>query len=225
MLRDEAVDLTYCVVARASHGTANRVRCNTTEAIHARDIVRRRQRRAGIGFRVSLSLFCGLAVIWVASSKYRVELECQYIGLVLECESGAFHVCVARDDGMVSAVQQFQRESSGPVDHCAFYVSRIVEKEQAWLRPILFRRRGLGMSTLSRSGLGVCVEYSPAIWPLMTALALVAGYFAWTARRARLRAMRIDGECVVCGFDLLDNVSGVCPECGTPFREKHEIRL
>lgn len=29
------------------------------------------------------------------------------------------------------------------------------------------------------------------------------------------RRRRICGECVHCGYDLIGNVSGVCPECGT----------
>ncbi|MDB5301121.1 MAG: hypothetical protein JWO87_2784 [Phycisphaerales bacterium] len=30
---------------------------------------------------------------------------------------------------------------------------------------------------------------------------------------------RIAGRCLKCGYDLIHNVSGVCPECGTPIHE------
>lgn len=34
-----------------------------------------------------------------------------------------------------------------------------------------------------------------------------------------LRMLYRQGKCPVCGYDLQGNVSGVCPECGTPIRE------
>ena len=34
----------------------------------------------------------------------------------------------------------------------------------------------------------------------------------WGARNVRLAL----GQCLACGYDLTGNVSGVCPECGTP---------
>ncbi|MDB5293012.1 MAG: hypothetical protein JWL69_4253 [Phycisphaerales bacterium] len=33
------------------------------------------------------------------------------------------------------------------------------------------------------------------------------------------RCRRIAGRCLKCNYDLIHNVSGVCPECGTPIHE------
>jgi hypothetical protein len=49
-----------------------------------------------------------------------------------------------------------------------------------------------------------------AAWP-----APVLGRSALRARRERMRA-RLKGHCVKCGYDLAGNISGICPECGTP---------
>jgi rubrerythrin len=32
------------------------------------------------------------------------------------------------------------------------------------------------------------------------------------------------GRCLKCGYDLLHNVSGVCPECGTPIHENRCVQ-
>ncbi len=53
--------------------------------------------------------------------------------------------------------------------------------------------------------------------PLMVVIFLLFAYriasgSAWSTRRAR----RARGLCVECAYDLTGNVSGVCPECGTP---------
>ena len=51
-------------------------------------------------------------------------------------------------------------------------------------------------------------------------LALFVGWVSHLAIRARRAYLpmrrRWDVECVSCGYDLTGNVSGVCPECGTP---------
>jgi hypothetical protein len=38
---------------------------------------------------------------------------------------------------------------------------------------------------------------------------------AWRKRRRKLRAKE---TCLTCGYNLTGNVSGTCPECGTPIR-------
>ena len=62
-------------------------------------------------------------------------------------------------------------------------------------------------------------------WALFAATA--AAPLAWSARRVialrrRLRDRR-HGLCLACGYDLTGNVSGVCPECGTPAREREQL--
>ena len=50
------------------------------------------------------------------------------------------------------------------------------------------------------------------IVPASAALA-IHGLIAGPLRRSHRRRL---GLCVKCGYDLTGNVSGVCPECGTP---------
>jgi hypothetical protein len=54
---------------------------------------------------------------------------------------------------------------------------------------------------------------STVIIPLWLPLAVFTVFTAAVWRRAR----RIPpGHCQVCGYNLTGNVSGICPECGTP---------
>ena len=58
-------------------------------------------------------------------------------------------------------------------------------------------------------------------WPLaLTAFAAAGAYagvrFARYARAELPAERRRRGLCVACGYDLRGNVSGACPECGTP---------
>lgn len=52
-------------------------------------------------------------------------------------------------------------------------------------------------------------------WAIAAATAALP--LAWTTARLRSRARRHPyGLCRNCGYDLTGNVSGICPECGTP---------
>lgn len=51
---------------------------------------------------------------------------------------------------------------------------------------------------------------------LVLAAAVVPTVRAW--RWTTLDEREIEGRCLKCGYDLTGNVSGVCPECGTPVR-------
>jgi hypothetical protein len=52
------------------------------------------------------------------------------------------------------------------------------------------------------------------LWIPVVAVTLPTGVLFWPGR-GRVRACC----CVSCGYDLTGNVSGICPECGTPIRE------
>ena len=52
------------------------------------------------------------------------------------------------------------------------------------------------------------------IWAAVVPGASVVLFWAW--RRERKRRYRRPDQCAACGYDLTGNVSGVCPECGTP---------
>jgi|CXWL01.1.fsa_nt_gi hypothetical protein len=48
------------------------------------------------------------------------------------------------------------------------------------------------------------------IFPFMLSFAILWAMFYWLERRVRFGR----GHCQSCGYNLTDNVSGVCPECG-----------
>jgi predicted amidophosphoribosyltransferase len=51
------------------------------------------------------------------------------------------------------------------------------------------------------------------VWPLVVAV------LAWTAWRWRRDRRPPPGCCQRCGYNLTGNVTGRCPECGTPTRK------
>jgi hypothetical protein len=71
--------------------------------------------------------------------------------------------------------------------------------------------------------LAFCIAYgsfqieTPVVWWLASGLSLVVAVCGFVAMEQRgAEADRRDtGKCLHCGYDLTDNVSGVCPECGT----------
>ena len=74
------------------------------------------------------------------------------------------------------------------------------------------------------SGLVVCLVLVfatsglPDPWDDVSAYgAFAVGLFAWYCMDApveRRKDRKKRGQCLHCGYDLSDNVSGVCPECG-----------
>lgn len=52
------------------------------------------------------------------------------------------------------------------------------------------------------------------VWTMMTPFGVLLGLSYWTERRQRRLSV-----CSACGYDLTGNVSGICPECGTPIPE------
>ena len=77
--------------------------------------------------------------------------------------------------------------------------------------------------------IGLAVLVPLALVPIPTHLQLLAclaaGFcfvFGYIVRQAiadaprREERLRAAGRCTYCGYDLTGNVSGVCPECGTP---------
>ena len=53
-------------------------------------------------------------------------------------------------------------------------------------------------------------------WLLVVVLLVPPGW--WAVARVRGWRRRTAGLCRRCGYDLTGNVSGVCPECGTPVK-------
>jgi hypothetical protein len=184
---------------------------------HADHILRRRRRRALTGVWASTAMLTALTGLWIGSISYRIELGTKLLSSLLTCSSGAFHLYVARQDGTATELESIYM-STAP---CDFAIDRIAEHERSWLWPKLWQRDGHGTVWLSRVPLDRCVMYSCAIWVFMPPFVVLLrlSLLAWrhTVRRGQ--------RCVLCDYSLRENMSGVCPECGTPFRDRHEIRL
>ncbi len=85
-------------------------------------------------------------------------------------------------------------------------------------------KRSVPAAVLFSPGLWLCAAMSP-VWaqraPDMFVLAIIWVAVSWLGvlAGARLRSLRCrlpEGVCRTCGYDLTGNVSGRCPECGTP---------
>jgi hypothetical protein len=57
-------------------------------------------------------------------------------------------------------------------------------------------------------------ELRVPFWLVVLVTGTAPAVHLWRKRRARMAA----GRCVSCGYNLTGNVSGVCPECGSPVR-------
>lgn len=71
-------------------------------------------------------------------------------------------------------------------------------------------REPIGMLRIRRT----LVSFSVPLWAFSVAFGGVA-WLAWP----RQRPVR-PGACARCSYDLTGNLSGRCPECGTPLREQ-----
>jgi hypothetical protein len=59
--------------------------------------------------------------------------------------------------------------------------------------------------------------------PLWLPMSLIAVPTLWSYWRCRVRERR--GHCGKCRYDLTGNVSGICPECGTPIPEQVRLEI
>jgi len=60
---------------------------------------------------------------------------------------------------------------------------------------------------------GPWMQVSVSYWFLIIASALLPLVAAWRSYRQYMR--RIRGQCEVCGYSLVGNTNGICPECGS----------
>ncbi|HXE54845.1 MAG TPA: hypothetical protein VN541_17625 [Tepidisphaeraceae bacterium] len=86
---------------------------------------------------------------------------------------------------------------------------------------VFVRRVTIDMANRQMHVLSIFPEYiCPYFVPFAMTLVLPIGYLA---RRILVRRTRVRlGHCIRCGYDLTGNISGVCPECGTPVRQASE---
>jgi hypothetical protein len=81
----------------------------------------------------------------------------------------------------------------------------------SWLGVSYFAKTGLA-SPRGTPGRFLIVAVPLAYPALLSAAAATASLLTLARRRARGR----QGQCRKCGYDLTGNLSGKCPECGTP---------
>ena len=81
--------------------------------------------------------------------------------------------------------------------------------------PAVPHRGFLGLAYLCDRSVGLFLLTVP-LWFLCTLTAILPALWLWRYRRDR--RLRSDGmpHCAKCDYNLTGNVSGICPECGTP---------
>lgn len=182
--------------------------------IRACDIAHRRRRLRRCGAWISGAVFLSLAGLWGISKSHGILCGVPTLGGMIVCRSGS--VCLLVNcrlpPGPDYTLPYSPYESSKYVD---LEVHDIPKDDQVWLSPVLWR-----VTAYVGSPVGSCQAYYVAMWPIMLPFLASFLYFSWAARRA----VGLKDRCVVCGYNLAKNVSGVCPECGTAFRDVHEIR-
>jgi hypothetical protein len=70
---------------------------------------------------------------------------------------------------------------------------------------------------------GIYLRYRNLNIPFWMPMTLIAVPTLWSYWRARERSKR--GRCRECLYDLAGNVSGICPECGTPIPEHVKLEI
>jgi hypothetical protein len=81
---------------------------------------------------------------------------------------------------------------------------------EAWVRKTSYHRMNSGQHLGYETGEGFAVTL------IITACAtsVAVGFYLWLIHKWRL-----PGHCVNCDYDLRDNTSGICPECGSTIRK------
>ena len=89
--------------------------------------------------------------------------------------------------------------------------------------PVFLRWSGLGVEYRGyRFGTDAHQDFAgrliqiPCAYLVAVSMVLPITWFRSWRRRCRIAARARAGRCARCGYDLTGNVSGVCPECGTP---------
>jgi len=91
-----------------------------------------------------------------------------------------------------------------------------------WLPAVIIRHGADEISAHLAMGFTVFIFFSLIAMPvfgLVKSLMALERYITGHPQMRRLERMR-NGLCVDCGYDLRGNVSGVCPECGTPITSR-----
>jgi hypothetical protein len=162
--------------------------------------MRRRSRTQRVLKWVGTLLCLPILAVWVAS----VRWTCVWNTVVPYGRQG---VPAIRQFGVERGCFKWWLNSGhgGRIGQSWRYLGRRITREPVVWTPDSWNE----MSTLGVRGLFV---------PLWIPLAIVAvpTAFLWWFDRHRIRP----GHCPKCGYNLTGNVSGICPECGTPVKRE-----
>jgi hypothetical protein len=137
------------------------------------------------------TLALAIAGLWIASAPWVFRWwYCRDFPYIWCVSCGAGQISIARDNPMLRF---------GDIYLPPLYPSRERARHLVWLPAVTWR------SDLK------CVQM-----PLWIPLLLVIAATAWLWLRLRSTPA---GHCRTCGYDLTGNVSGRCPECGSPATE------
>ena len=157
---------------------------------------------------VSLVLAIGVGVLWVLS--YVLEGR-SYLGFSTGIPTG-WHPPVRRFysvHGVIGYYDQTVASPSAPRSRWEF--------AHLGIRVYLLTTSDLriGLAGPSPPMVRIRDGHLPYAYPFLLA-AVAPGIWLWRYRRDR--RLRSDGmpHCAKCGYNLTGNVSGICPECGTP---------
>jgi hypothetical protein len=171
-----------------------------------------RRRLFAFAAAVSLVLFLATTVLWVRGNRRWTGLIFRWQGLDLSIASNHgrflvdnlpeilnFHVARQR---MVRLLQS--RDAAK---------GRLVRYEDA----ISHNRTLVAIGSVADPAY---LRIAVPCW--LTEMFLLILPVAWLLFVYRQR-MRCPDGCITCGYNLTGNISGVCPECGTPIRSKFEV--
>jgi hypothetical protein len=160
-----------------------------------------------------LLLFLGTMVLWVRSdttrsawtfywrgSEYAIASERGGLGIDNTPQLQNFY---AERNRKMQAVN-LRRRIRGLIDRQAIQAINAQMQAIMVMRPPVPFRRAIPYWAIS-----ACLLVLPA---------------AWLVHFHRRSVRHAGGRCAACGYDLRGNISGVCPECGTPIMGTAEVK-
>lgn len=184
---------------------------------YARDIAAARERAARRGLYVSAGALLMLSLAWLASGITTLHVGVPALGFMIEFDRGELSLLVngQHPGGPGFTVPYSPYRARHCIDIGDWHLRHVHPR---WLAPRLWRRE-----VYAGSPVGTGFGYHVAIWLVLLPCAISLLYFWIALRHRKRRTARMEHECIACGYNLYGNVSGVCPECQTVFRDTHEV--
>jgi len=170
---------------------------------------------------IALVLLAGVSIAvplhgqMVCFDQHLVQFEC------VDAKMQFSHISIANSKGLVRALTNFQRRKSR-LRFANQLTFQFVWRKQS-SRSLGLPHRGARIASPN----SYTVRRTHIVFPIWAAflvlsigpiLALIIGLLR---HQHRLRRM----ECLLCGYNLFANTSGICPECGTPIPKEVREKL